>query len=340
MQNPVSNAPTHGRIVASAFVAAAGLHNPHLQTLAPQLRPLPPIDLRIERLDTPDGDFIDLGWAGATGDDAPIAILLHGLGGGFDSKYQRGLARRLASRGWRCVLLRFRGAGPESNRLPRSYHQGDTGDLRWLWQRLRRAAPTRLLVAVGWSMGGNILLRALAEEGSACPLDAAVAASVPFSLQACAEHLDQGFARIYQRHLLKDLKSIVQRKHAAATLPTGIDVDTALAARSFIAFDDAFTAPLNGFIDARDYYRRCASGSILGDIRTPTRIVQSLDDPFMPRAVVPTAEALSPAVTLELSEHGGHVGFLGRGTRGATHWWLESHVADHLEQVRHARAAG
>lgn len=307
------------------------LGNTHLQTLASQLRPPPLLPLAIERLDTPDGDFIDVAWAGDHRGRGPIVLLLHGLGGGFDSKYLRGLARLLVSRGWCCGLLQFRGGGPQANRLPRCYHQGDTGDLRWLWQRLRAAEPDRFMAAVGWSMGGNILLRALAEEGEACPLQQAFAVSVPFSLRACAEHLDRGFARLYQRHLLNGLRELVRRKQANGSLGDAIDLQRVKAARNFIDFDNAFTAPLNGFRDADDYYQRCASGTILGDIRTPTRIIHALDDPFMPSSVVPAAAALSSSITLELSDQGGHVGFWGHAGDGRSQWWLESHLGHLLE---------
>src|SRR5690606_20585696 len=118
--------------------------------------------LRIERMETPDGDFVDLGWAGAG--DGPIAVLVHGLGGGFDSKYLRGTAARLVAAGWRACLLLLRGAGAEPNRLPRAYHQGDTADLRLLWHRLREREPAALIASVGWSLGGNVTLKALGEE--------------------------------------------------------------------------------------------------------------------------------------------------------------------------------
>jgi predicted alpha/beta-fold hydrolase len=321
-----------GRVVASAFRPHPLLRNAHQQTIAPLLiRATPQPRIRVERLETPDGDFVDLGWVGEQNRDGPIAVLLHGLGGGFDSKYLRGLAMRLESLGWRAVMLQLRGAGKEPNRLPRCYHHGDTVDLRWVWQRLHAAEPHTPIAAVGWSMGGNILLRALSEEGENCPVRTAVAASVPFQLLDCAEHLNRGFARVYQRHLLGGLKDIVRRKQAYRPLPAEIDVQRVLNARSFIEFDDAFTAPLNGFGNALNYYARTSCGAVLGEIHTPTLIVHALDDPFMQRDIVPAAAALSSSVTLELAEHGGHVGFIGRGPLGQPDWWLERHIAGHLQ---------
>ncbi|WP_428310437.1 hydrolase [Hydrocarboniphaga sp.] len=321
-----------GRVLQSGFRPHPLLRHAHQQTIAPMLiRPTPQPAIRVERLQTPDGDFVDLGWVGEQNRDGPIAVLLHGLGGGFDSKYLRGLAMKLDALGWRAVMLQLRGAGKEPNRLPRCYHHGDTVDLRWVWQRLHAAEPYTPIAAVGWSMGGNILLRALAEEGEHCPVSVAVAASVPFRLLECAERLNRGFSRVYQRHLLSGLKDIVRRKQAFRPLPDFIDVPRVLSARSFIEFDDAFTAPLNGFGDALNYYARTSCGAVLGDIRKPTLIVHALDDPFMQRDSVPGAAALAASVTLELSEHGGHVGFIGRDGFGRPDWWLERRIADQLQ---------
>src|SRR5690349_12965567 len=218
----------HGRVVRGAFVPHPLLRNPHVQTLLTLLRPTPKLELRIERRELPDGDFVDVGWCetgrahGALlqhGRPAPLAVLLHGLSGGFDSKYARGLARRLLARDWRVAILQFRGAGPEPNRLPRHYHQGDTEDLRELLAMLRKAEPDTPLLAVGWSLGGNVLLKYLGEEGPSTPLAAAVAVCVPFNLHICAERLRTGFSRLYQRHLMGELQRMLLRKHEKTPMP-------------------------------------------------------------------------------------------------------------------------
>lgn len=319
----------HGRVVASDFRPHPLIRGAHLQTLVPSLlRPLPPLDLCIERLELPDGDFVDLGWCGEG--SGPIATLVHGLTGGFESKYLRGLARELIAQGWRCVLLQLRGGGAEPNRLPRSYHQGDTADLRRLWHVLRAREPHTPLAAAGWSLGGNIVLKALGEEGDAAPVAVAVAASVPFRLRECAERLNQGFSRVYQHKLLTELKAMVRRKQAATPMPATVDVPAALAARDFPSFDEAFICPLNGYRDADDYYTRAACGPYLRAIRRPTLIVHALDDPFMHASIVPDASMLAPDVTLELAPHGGHVGFAATGAGLRWHWWLESRLARFL----------
>lgn len=327
-----SAAYAQGRVLHSRFRPHPLARSPHLQTILPALlRPIPAVLLRIERLELPDGDFVDLGWAG--GDAGPTAVLVHGLGGGFDSKYLLGLTRRLVASHWRVCALQLRGAGPEPNRLARAYHQGDTADLRHLWRVLRQREPQRFLASVGWSLGGNITLKALGEEGAMAAPDFACALSVPFDLLACAEHLRRGFARSYQKRLLDSLKDMVRRKHARLAVSAPANLERALAARDFFEYDDAFTAPLNGFADARDYYQRAVCTPWLSQIRVPTQILQALDDPFMPPGLVPEVTALSPSTTLELSAHGGHVGFVAADRIGRPFCWSEQRLSELLNSA-------
>lgn len=308
----------HGTIVEGDFRPHPLLRGAHLQTIVPSLfRARPAVTLRRERVELDDGDFVDLGWHG---DGAgPIVILLHGLGGGLDSKYALGLMQRLAARGWRSAILQLRGAGPEPNRLARTYHHGDTADFRYVCRLIKAREPQTPLMGAGWSLGASVLLKSLAEEGEHSPLLAAAASSPPFVLEPCVEHLRHGFARVYQQYLLRACKAGVRRKHGTVPLPPGADLDAALNARDFYQFDDAYTAPVNGFRDGRDYYARAACGQYLHAIRRPALVVHALDDPFMVPAIIPPASALAPSVTLELCRRGGHVGFLASGGK----WWLE-----------------
>ena len=332
------SASAFGQIHQVRFDAHPLLAQAHLQTLFPSLlRPLPPLEIRRERWELPDGDFVDLGWSGADAPGAPVAVLVHGLTGSFDSKYLRGTARQLMARGWRTVMLQLRGAGPEPNRLPRSYHQGDTADLRALLKRLRQQWPEAFVAVVGWSLGGNITLKAMGEEGAAASADCAAAASVPFRLRPCVDVLRQGFARVYQNRMLADLKTQMWRKHERVPAPAGIDLAAAAAAQDFLEWDEAYTAPLNGFAGAEDYYRRCECAPFLARIARPTLIVHADDDPFMDPAITPGPEALAPPVTLELTRHGGHVGFVASGRHGQPLYCLEQRLADFLETQRRRR---
>jgi len=318
----------HGRVIRSEFRPHPLLRNPHLQTLGPFLLRSPPeIPLRVERMETPDGDFIDIGWSGEQNAGAAIAVLIHGLTGGFQSKYLRGLTQRLSAKGWRIAILLLRGAG-EPNRTQRLYNHGDTADLRWLWQQLRAREPGVRLASVGWSLGGNVLLKAMSEEGDSALPERAVAASVPFRLHECVERLRRGFSRIYQQRMLGDLKKAVQLKHQKVPVPPGVDLPATLRAKDFFEFDQYYTAPLNGYRDAHDYYQRAACGQYLGLIRRQTLVINSLDDPFMTPDIVPRETQLAPQVTLELAHTGGHVGFVAAGTGGRMEYWLESRIAD------------
>lgn len=322
--------PRYGQILCSSFRPHPLLRGGHLQTIATLLRPEPRLVLRCERLELTDGDFVDVGWSGDHNKTGPLAVLVHGLCGGFESKYVRGTACQLIALGWRTVILQLRGAGPEPNRLQRCYNQGDTEDLRYFWHLLRNREPHAFIASVGWSLGGNVTLKALAEEGETAPVDIAAAASVPFSIRPCAERLRTGFSRIYQKRLLDALKDALRRKHPHILPSSLVNLAAALVARDFIEYDEAYTAPLAGYRDAEDYYTHSSCGRMLRNIRCPTLVVHALDDPFMTADIVPELEALSPCVTLEVAQSGGHVGFVSAGTLGLPYCWLEGRLSAYL----------
>ncbi len=322
-----------GKVLQSNFNPHPWLSGPHLQTIYGAMRPLPELDLRKERLELPDGDFVDLGWSGEHNADGPLAVLVHGLTGGFTSKYLLGTARHLVDRGWRTVALQLRGAGPEPNRLHRNYNQGDTEDLRYLWHLLRQREPSAFIASVGWSLGGNVSLKALAEEGDQAPIDVAAAASVPFHIRPCAERLNSGLSRIYQKRLLEDVKIALRRKHLTVPVSPLVDLKAALAARNFIEFDQAYTAPLAGYGTVDEYYEGSSCAQFLSHIRCETLVVHAEDDPFMTDAIIPSKSALSPMVTLEVAPAGGHVGFVSSDARGRPFFWLDQHLADYCQEV-------
>lgn len=324
--------PRHGQILKSSFRPHPLLSSAHLQTIATLLRPSPKLALRLERLELADGDFIDLAWSGEQHANGPLAVLVHGLAGGFESKYLLGTACQLIAQGWRTVMLQLRGAGPEPNRLHRCYNQDDTDDLRYFWRLLRSREPGAFIASVGWSLGGNVTLKALAEEGRAAPINMAAAASVPFNIRPCAERLGTGFSRVYQRKLLGSVKDALRRKHPQVPLSPAVDLPAALAAQNFIDYDTAYTAPLAGYRDVEDYYTHASCGPLLNSIRRPTLVVHALDDPFMTAAIIPDVNDLSNQVTLELAHNGGHVGFVSAGALGQPYCWLERRLADYLHE--------
>ncbi len=314
-------------IVESDFTPPAWLRNPHLQTLWPYAaRYRVSVRVRRERLELPDGDFLDLDWT--LGGAGPVVIILHGLSGSVDSHYARSLLTGLHRRGLRGVLMNFRGAGGEPNRLARSYHGGETGDLSTVVETLRRREPHTPLALVGYSLGGNVLLKWLGEQGRRAPVCAAVAVSVPFDLSRSTTRLMQGFSRLYQWHILRSLKQALYAK--ARTLDLPIDLSMVKDISTFRRFDDLITAPLHGFRDAEHYYRRSSAIGYLDAIRVPTLIIHALDDPFVPASAVPAPSALSENTVLELTRHGGHVGFVSRGGALARDSWLDGRILTFL----------
>lgn len=186
----------------SQFKPAWWLKHAHLQTLYPALWR--------ERLTTPDHDFIDIDYCG-TG-SAPLIILLHGLTGSSQSSYIKGWQQVLLQHGFRSVTLNFRGCSGEYNRLARCYHSGETEDIHFLYQTLRQREPTTPIAVIGFSLGGNVLLKWLGEQGKQLDLFAAVAVSVPLLLNVCATKLDTGFSKLYRANLLREFKHYISEK--------------------------------------------------------------------------------------------------------------------------------
>lgn len=314
------------------FSPAWYLRNPHVQTLWGKLvRKLPPAPTRLERWDTPDGDFIELHRiAGRPG--SPRLLLLHGLEGTIRSHYAQGLLHEANRRGWGADLLIFRSCGGEMNRARRFYHSGETSDLAFVLDRLVAAEPERDIVAAGVSLGGNVLLKYLGERGDGVPLQlrAAAAVSVPFDLARSSLRIQQGFARLYQWHFMRSL-----RRKAGSKLEQFPDIaspEVLARARTMYDFDNVITAPLHGFADADDYYRRSSSLGWLHGIRRPTLLLSAADDPFLPSDVfdrVRETAARNDYLTLHLPARGGHAGFIAADGR-RLRYFAEKHVCDFL----------
>lgn len=320
-------------IVPADFQAARGLGNRHVQTLLPRLRPLAALERDTEILNLPDGDFVELAWVrpAPERDDAPLFILFHGLEGSFDSPYARDLLATAASLGWRALLMHFRGCGRSPNRLARGYHSGDTADAYWLIGVLAHRYPHAIKVAAGISLGGNMLVKLVSEQGGdGLDLAGAIAISAPLDLAASADALNRGFARTYQRHLLSKLKRKIAAKMADGPLPLSISPHQLRQLDSFWAYDNEITAPLHGFTSASDYYRRASAGRMIGDIELPTLILHAADDPFMPGNLFDKLPTPSDAVRVEIARRGGHVGFI-ETYHQRLNSWLARRVARQLQ---------
>lgn len=314
------------------------LRDGNLQTLyAALLTPCPPASYRRTRWDTPDGDFIDLDWLDGPG-DAPLVALFHGLESGAQGHYARALAAALRARGWRMAAPYFRGCSGEPNRLARAYHAGDSAEIAWILERLR-ARQRGPLFAVGVSLGGNMLLKYLGERGAAAQdlLTGAATVCAPVDLGAAGAALGRGFNRLYSQYFLWSLK-----RNARSRLRRfpGLYAPAALRrAFSIRAFDDIVTAPLHGFDGVDDYWRRASSKPFLSAIAVPTLLLNTLDDPFLPAAVLPGRAQVSPAVTLDYQRFGGHVGFV-QGPFPGNLDWLPAYLMRYFDQFVPTRAVG
>jgi uncharacterized protein len=307
------------------YAAPWWLPGGHLQTIYAALRPPPRLRLARERWDTPDGDFIDVDFAG----DAAAArrlVLFHGLEGSADSHYARAIAAHFAARGWRVAIAHFRGCSGEPNRTPRAYHSGDTAEIDWVLRRL--GAP---LCAAGISLGGNALLKWLGEraEQAAAVVRRAAAISAPIDLAAAGHALDRGLNRLlYTRHFLATLrpKSLAKLQ----MFPGLYDAATVRAARTFREFDNLVTAPLHGFRDVDHYWSAASSGPWLERIRVPTLLLNARNDPFLPeQALLAASRKAAPSVVLEFPRTGGHAGFLSGPFPGRS--WLPQRLLEFLD---------
>lgn len=301
---------------------------PDLQTLRDTIvRPFPDLQAAsTDRLDfpMPDGTgdtlvgFLD--WPKNPVPGRPLAILIHGLTGCSESTYKRRAAAQLVATGYPVLRLNLRGAGPSRDLCRFQYHSGRSEDLRAVLGRLPDHLVAHGLVLIGWSLGGNMLLKALAEFGDAFPIRAAAAVSAPIDLMASARRFRDSRNALYQRWLLARMREeavagraeISQSERSAIT--RAVDV---------IAFDDVFTAPRNGFRDAADYYARNSAQRVMTAIKVPTLVIHALDDPWIPAEAYRAFDWKgAPSLTPLLPRGGGHVGFHAPGG----HSWADSRI--------------
>ncbi len=313
-------------IIKSKFSPRWWLRNPHLQTIvASKLSRETKVHSNRERLELEDGDFLDLNWSRRT--SGAIVCLFHGLAGSIHSAYIQAVFNQLENDGMRPVLMHWRGCSGEPNRLARSYHSGATDDIHRVIKLVMQRSPDSAVFAVGYSLGANALLKYVGEQGESCQLSGAVGVCPPLVLSVGADKLNSGVTRIYQKYLLHAMRAQHESKrerYPQLMLPAANE-----SLNTFWRFDDALTAPLHGYADVHDYYTQCSSRQFLRQIKCKTHIVYAQDDPFFTPAVLPEHSELSDSVTLELSQHGGHVGFIGDAS---TNNWLAKRVSDIVQE--------
>ena len=305
----------------------------HLQTIWPVARKGPLPHYRRERWDTPDGDFIELDWLRAGEPRAPLVVLFHGLEGSSRSHYARTLMNAVTARGWRGVVVHFRGCAGSPNRFARAYHSGDSDEIDWILRRLHVTANGAALFVTGVSLGGNALLKWLGEREheAASLVTAAASVCAPLDLSISGAALGRGFNLVYARHFLATLKHKALAK--CGDHPGRFDAPRIAQARTLETFDDAYTAPAHGFAGVGDYWRRASARPWLSAIRCPTLVLNAANDPFVPADALPDPHALPATVTFEYPRGGGHVGFLGGNWPGVQDW-LGQRLLAHFDTLR------
>ena len=322
----------------------------HLQTIYGGLfHAKPDLLLKRERLELPDGDFIDLDWLDGN-EDKPLVVILHGLGSSAHVPYVLSMVEEIQKIGWRAVAINARGS-LEPNRLLETTHAGKSEDLDFVLNHLikmRHSAPSELSAAqpsmqsasrgapiylIGYSLGGNVILKYLGEKGEAVPEEVvkAAAVSVPYDLEQAAHNLDQGFNReVYTRIMLNHLKA--QTFEKAKRFPNDINFEKVRNMNTFQAYDREITARLNGFRDERDYWAQSSSVNYLENIKIQVLLIHAIDDPFLPKRDLPLEKIEKlPHLKLVLTQDGGHLGFISGAIPFHPDKWLESTLLGFFE---------
>lgn len=315
----------------SGYCAPLLFRNSHLQTVYPSIfRKVEGVSYTRERLITPDDDFLDLDWSRVN--SRRLAIILHGLEGDSSRSYIKGMVKAFNSRKWDALALNFRGCSQEPNRQSRMYHSGETRDLALVIKHALSTGIYDKLALIGFSLGGNVILKSLGELGTDVDprIGAAVAISVPCDLKACSIRLEQFGNRAYSRRFLRMLRKKIINK--TNLYPEVMDASRLDSVKTLKQFDEEFTAPLHGFRSADDYYHRSSSLQFLHNISLPTLLLSSSDDPFLAPECYPFEIASGHEwLHLETPRHGGHVGFVSFNQKNE--YWSETRAAQFVSAI-------
>jgi len=315
----------------SKFKPAWWLTNAHFQTLAAKLfRRKQKLVTNTEKLELPDGDFIDLAWTEKPQKNniRPIVVILHGLEGSKDSHYAKGMLTAIKQRGWIAVLMHFRGCSGKPNRQASSYHSGDIRDISYLTEHLTAHYQQCVFSVLGFSLGGNVLTRYLAQVPNN-PYCSAAVICAPLDLASCSTRINQGFSRLYQKYLLKMLKDSALEKITTKII-INIKATQLETIKTLYDFDEQITAPLNGFTSAQHYYQQASGNQVMEKIKQPCLFIHAADDPFLNHHFSLPQQKLPEHLTFEVSSHGGHVGFIHGNNPFKPQYWLEQRVPDFL----------
>ena len=312
----------------SVYRPSRWLPGPHAQTIwASRFRSTPSPDTKREQVELDDDDFLNLYWL--TQGNGPIVIIVHGLEGDSSSNNVKAMFDVVRKNGWNGVLLLNRNCGGFSNRLQRTYHAGETGDLDFVVNLVKKRFPDVPLMLYGYSLGGNTMLKWLGEKGDHAGISAAAAVSIPFDLASSTAILDKGFSKIYQKHFVDLMREAAKRKFRdLAPLFNPGDLNKI---KTLWEFDEKVTAPLHGFVNADQYYSESSCKQFLKNICVPTLIMNSLDDPFLERNTFPGPKEISDMVELEFLQNGGHAAFI-MGSIWKYFSWIETRIPEFFKK--------
>jgi len=316
-------------LLPSSYKAPLWIPGGHAETIIPNLfRSVEGIHYTRERIATQDGDFIDLDWS--CKGHARLAILAHGLEGNTERPYMLGMVKTLNAAGWDTLSWNFRSCSGESNKVAQLYHAGSSEDLSCVIAYALKTGLYKEIILIGFSLGGNIILKYLSEQNShlPSPLTKAVVFSVPGDLLLCVQELGLMENRIYLNLFLETLKvKLMEKAKLFPHLLQGVDPSHIA---NLFEFDKIFTAPLHGFKDVHHYYEECSAKNHIPNIRIPVLMINAQNDPFLNPACFPIHECIASSyVYLEAPLHGGHLGFMKKGINGI--YWSEERTLDFLE---------
>lgn len=302
-------------LIPSTYKPPRAFRQPDVNTIyAGTLRKNPKVHWQRERLELADGDFVDLDWVRRPNASNKLAVLTHGLEGHARRPYMAGMARAYHRAGYNVCVMNFRGCSGEPNRKLRSYHIGETGDLLTTIKHAIQQTNAKQVMLSGFSLGGNVVLKLLAENPSQVPKEVLGAAvfSVPLYVAECNRLLNQVRNWAYRWSFINTLNQKAKQK--AQAHPTEVAFKKA---KRFDQFDEWYTAPWHGFESAQHYWESNSSGPILHQLKHPVLVVNSRDDSFLHENCYPESEAKRLVnFHLEIPDHGGHCGFVERNSNG------------------------
>lgn len=316
----------------SNFKPAKYLSNPHIQTMvAKWLNRNQVVPTFNETLELPDNDFVDLTWTEIprNNNTKPIIVLLHGLQGSKNSHYIKSMLSAIKAKGWIGVLIHFRGCSGKPNKKAHSYHSGFTHDIHYFTEQLTIRYPDCKFAIIGYSLGGNVLIKYLAETQNT-PYSCATVICAPLHLASCSEKINRGFSKIYQKYLLDMLKQATEEKIQLGLIDN-ISLKELEQMKTMLDFDNKVTAPLNGFENAEHYYQASSGINVLKQINTPCLIIHAKDDPFISHQHVTSIDSLPENIIFEVSDYGGHVGFLSSEKLFKPQYWLDTKVPQFVQ---------